>query len=98
MREVPRDDKWNEETDGRMKEVQQGMSDSMDNLESSLESTGPSETELVIVALLMRLYDVNMALLSHFDKPTADKIYDTHNEGGSFNPQIFIPSPDETSE
>lgn len=58
-----------------------------------LDTTAPSETELVIVSLLMRLYDIQMALLSNVDKPLADSIYDTHNNGGHFNPEIFIPGP-----
>lgn len=58
---------------------------------AELVATGPSETELVTVALLMRLYDVGMAILSHLDKPTADQIFDAHENGGTFNPPIFIP-------
>jgi hypothetical protein len=51
----------------------------------------PSEHELVVVALLMRIYDVQMALLSMVNKEQADHIFDTHANGGHFNPQIFIP-------
>lgn len=91
MREVPRDDKWNEETDGRMKDVQQGMNDSMDSLEAQLVSTGPSETELVIVSLLMRLYDLNLAILNHLDENRANEIYEAHEKGEHFNPPVFIP-------
>lgn len=91
MREVPRDDKWNEETDERMKDVQQGMNESMDNLEATLESTGPSETELVQVALLMRLYDLGMAILTSMDEDKANQVYEAHEKGGHFNPPVFIP-------
>ena len=108
MREVPKDDKWiheREANDARRDAyevtgeadtggTEEGFSAGMDALEGQLAvaSQAPSETELIIVALLMRLYDVNMALLSHFDKQTADNIYDTHANGGTFNPAVFIPT------
>lgn len=91
MREVPRDDKWNNETDARMKGVQDDMNGSMDNLEAQLVSTGPSETELVIVSLLMRLYDINLAILNHLNESRADEIYEAHEKGEHFNPPIFVP-------
>lgn len=53
--------------------------------------SSPSEESLVTVALLMRIYDIQMALLSEVNKDLADEIYDTHAAGGHFNPQIFIP-------
>lgn len=89
MREVPRDEKWiDAENDG----------EAGTEFEAVLESTGPSETELVMVALLMRLYDINMALLSHVNKQTADSIYEAHEKGGHFNPPIFIPTASETED
>lgn len=51
----------------------------------------PSEESKIIIALLMRIYDVQMALLSHASKGDADKLYDAHARGEDFNPQIFIP-------
>lgn len=59
--------------------------------ESPVVESKPDETQLAIIALLMRLYDVNMALLSHFDAALADEIFDSHAAGGSFNPALFIP-------
>lgn len=56
-----------------------------------LVSTGPSETDKIIVTMLMRLYDVQMAILSLMNKPTADEIFDAHNQGGHFNPEIYVP-------
>lgn len=57
------------------------------------EATGPNVTEgeLVIISLLMRLYDLNMALLNHFDSDAADNIYESHQQGLTFNAQLFIP-------
>lgn len=56
------------------------------------KTSGPSEAELVIISLLMRIYDVNLALLSHFNSEVADEIHDGHAEGKSFNPPMFIPA------
>jgi hypothetical protein len=103
MREVPRDDKWQverEANDARRDAyevtgdadtggTEEGFSAGMDALEGRLITSGPSEEQLVIVALLMRLYDVNMALLSHFDKETADRIFD---ESSSPQPGTTIPT------
>jgi hypothetical protein len=62
-----------------------------EEIAGSLIESGPSEESLVTVALLMRIYDIQMAILSHFDKPTADKIYDMHAKGGHYNPPIYVP-------
>lgn len=51
----------------------------------------PSEAELVIISLLMRLYDIQMALLNEANEKRADAIYEAHEQGGHFNPEIFIP-------
>ena len=51
----------------------------------------PSEESRIIIALLMRLYDVQMALLTKVDPETADKLYDDHEAGKDFNPTIYIP-------
>lgn len=91
MREVPRDDKWNSETDTRMKNVQQDIGDSLMHLEAQQISVGPSETELVIVSLLMRLYDVQMAILTSMDEDKANQVYESHEKGEHFNPPIFVP-------
>lgn len=44
----------------------------------------------VIISLLVRLYDVHMGILSHLDKDTADKIYDAHDRGEHYHPNIFL--------
>lgn len=106
MREVPKDDKWQAEREANdARRDQYTVSDAADATATQdgfdagiLMTTGPSETDLVIVSLLMRLYDIQMALLSKVDKELADSIYDTHNGGGHFNPQIFIPSTDESDD
>jgi predicted membrane-bound mannosyltransferase len=61
-------------------------------------NVAPSESELVTIALLMRLYDLNLALLNHFDSDLADEIYELHEKGGHKNPQLFIPAPVEREE
>lgn len=57
----------------------------------TLEGVQPSQESLVIIALLMRLYDVNLALLNHFDPHRADEIFETHQNGADFNPPVYIP-------
>ena len=59
--------------------------------EQVLLEAQPSEESRIIIALLMRIYDVQMALLSNVNKTEADRIYDAHAKGEDFNPQIFIP-------
>jgi len=85
MKEVSRDEKFpNDPKEG-----------SVEELPGELISTGPSETELVQVALLMRLYDLGMAILTAMDEDKANQVYEAHENGGHFNPPIFIPeSPD----
>lgn len=66
-----------------------------ERLADSFDTSTPvviDENSLVIISLLMRLYDIQMALLSEMNKDLADSIYDTHALGGHFNPQIFIPN------
>lgn len=61
------------------------------------ETTGPTlleqqvEGQAVIITLLMRLYDIQMASLSFINKEVADELYDAHARGESSNPQIYIP-------
>ena len=81
MHETTRDSKWVEEGTG-------------EELPAQLVTTGPSETELVIVSLLMRLYDLNLAILATMNEARADEIYEAHEKGGHFNPPIFIPDAD----
>lgn len=81
MREVPRDEKFPEDLPDAAKET----------------TARPSEAELVIITLLMRLYDVNLAILTHFDEKQAGEVYDSHNRGDHFNPKIYLPdmTPDD---
>lgn len=55
-------------------------------------TSSPSEETLVIISLLMRLYDIQMAHLSAVDENRANQIYEAHEKGDHFNPEIFIPS------
>lgn len=59
------------------------------------EDRTPREVELVIVSLLMRLYDLNLALLAETSQKRADEVYDAHKKGEHFNPPIFVPQVDE---
>lgn len=78
MREVPRDNQFPNE----------GVpSDDF----APVLSSGPSETELVIVALLMRIYDTNVEILRALDEDKADAVWELHEQGGHANPPIFIP-------
>lgn len=57
--------------------------------------SGPSETELVMIALLMRIYDVNSAILAALDEGKANQVYEAHERGENFNPPVFIPDVQE---
>lgn len=91
MKESPRDPHWENDV-GNGTEYQE--------LTAEISSE-PTEAQLVTIALLMRLYDLNLALLNHFDSDLADNIYETHEKGGHKNPPIYIPRPvgeDETNQ
>lgn len=60
--------------------------------------SAPSTNELVMITLMMRLYDIQLALLSHINKTQADELYDLHNEGGHLNPLIFIPEVEDVND
>jgi hypothetical protein len=61
------------------------MSELKDDDEATME-----EIALAQLTLLMRNYDLMMALLNHFDKDTADAIYEAHENGQTFNPAIWM--------
>lgn len=85
MREVTRDSKWVEEDSDRE------LPGELIPTDANAGSRQPSETELVQVALLMRLYDLGMAILTSMDDDKANQVYEAHEKGGHFNPPIFIP-------
>ena len=89
MREVTRDEKFpnepREETTG-------------ETFSGEVLQTSPSETELVQVALLMRLYDLGMAILTSMDEDKANQVFEAHEKGEHFNPPIFIPTPESTEQ
>lgn len=84
MHETEVDNKWRDEgtqsveENGR-REVEQTYDEAM------------FETQKAQLVMLMRLYDIQMALLTLQDAEQADKIYDAHDQGKLFNPQLFIP-------
>lgn len=43
-----------------------------------------------ILAVLTRIYDVQMAILNHLDADDADKVFDAHERGEIFNPPIYL--------
>lgn len=51
----------------------------------------PSTESKVVITMLMRLYDIQMAMLNEMNPDVADRIYDAHDKGEFFNPEIFIP-------
>lgn len=51
----------------------------------------PSSENLIIISLLMRLYDLNMALLNESNRAVADRVYSAHMNGETFNPKMYIP-------
>lgn len=75
MREVTRDEKFPDE----------------ETTGEVVLNTSPSETELVQVALLMRLYDLGMAILTSMNEDRANQVYEAHEKGEHFNPPVFIP-------
>lgn len=89
MKEVERDNKWNEETDARLEGQVQDLEEYADRAEAA--PVGPTESELVIIALLSRLYDINMAMLATMNENRADEVYEAHERGEHFNPPIFVP-------
>lgn len=72
--------------------------DSAKEITGELIESGPSETELVQVALLMRLYDLGMAILTELNESRADEVFEAHERGEHFNPPIFIPTPESTEQ
>lgn len=92
MREVPKDEKWIDEkavspSGTNVPPFENGTTEPVE----LIGNTSPSETELVIVSLLMRLNDIGMAILTHMDEEKANQVYEAHEKGEHFNPPVFIP-------
>lgn len=51
----------------------------------------PSETELASIALLMRIYDIQLAILHAMNPTQADAVFEAHERGENFNPPLYIP-------
>jgi hypothetical protein len=69
------------------------------NFERGLEPTAPvvlesqpDEVQSAILVTLMRLYDVQMALLNEINPTVADFIFEKHEKGEDYNPTIYIPT------
>jgi hypothetical protein len=52
----------------------------------------PDEIQSAILVTLMRLYDVQMALLNETNPTVADIIFEKHEKGEDYNPTIYIPT------
>jgi hypothetical protein len=52
--------------------------------------TRQEEIALAQLTLLMRIYDVQMALLTEVNENRANEVYAAHEEGHTFNPAIWI--------
>ena len=78
MREVTRDNMWNEE-------------DKQDDFIALLDQI--NTTLLVQTSLLMRLYDVTMHILQEKNPDAVQELLDLHGQGGHYNPEIFYPAP-----
>lgn len=77
MKEVPQDDKWIDDG-GSWKEPNR--------------VPPASDVELMTLTLLMRLYDIGLALLSNVNEEDATKVLEAHARGEVFNPAISIPT------
>lgn len=82
MKEVEPDSKWLD-TPGIPEKETTDPEISVDEYEREVQ-----KAQLV---MLMRIYDVQMALLTKMDPENANKIFDSHDTGELFNPQLFIP-------
>lgn len=85
MREVNRDEKFPEEYGNESSDA------GSEHLEPVLDNTEPTTQELITISLLMRNYDLLLALLNHFDKELADEVWEAHSKGGHMNPAMFLP-------
>lgn len=83
MRETIRDEKF--PNDPKPVEVLGELRDSGPGLQDVLDVL------MLQTAILMRLYDVNMALLNEVDEERADAVFDRHADGGHFNPPTMVP-------
>lgn len=85
MKEVEPDNKWIEDAGYVPTNTPQEFG------ETELVTTGPSEAELLTITLLTRLYDIGMAILTVMDEEKAGMVFDAHDKGENFNPELFIP-------
>lgn len=53
---------------------------------------------LAQLTLLMRIYDVQMALLTEINEDAANLVYSHHENGHSYNPPIYLVDVAETPE
>lgn len=81
MKEVEPDSKW----------LDDGGALPPEPVIGELVTTGPSEVELLTITLLTRLYDIGMAILTVMDEEKAGMVFDAHDNGENFNPELFIP-------
>lgn len=56
---------------------------------------GASDTEKIIITLLMRIYDLQFAQLYLLNPTTAEEVFESHEKGELGNPKMWIPDFDE---
>lgn len=93
MRETPRDEHFPNDPKGHASNDPTTYADDGVDISGELVGGSPTEGELVIISLLMRLYDVQLAILNEMNEDRANEVFDHHDNGGHFNPKIFIPTP-----
>lgn len=74
-----------EEVSNRLVDV--SLNDVLDSLE------GLKEIQLAQLTLLMRIYDMQMGVLTNIDESLADEIFEAHENGRTANPAIWM-APD----
>lgn len=84
MHETEVDNKWIDE--GAQSVEENGREEHEQTYDEAM-----MEVQKAQLVMLMRLYDIQMALLTLQDAEKADQVFDAHDAGQLFNPQLFIP-------
>jgi hypothetical protein len=83
--------KW-EAKEEKMQEVKPDQQFNTTGAEALVpKGAAPTEAELIIITLLMRLYDLQWAQLHVMNERIAEEVFASHEKGVIGNPQMFIP-------
>lgn len=68
------------------------MSELKDPSQPTLEEIAGRNQQIALaqLTLLMRIYDVQMALLTDVDEDRANEVYALHENGHTYNPPIYL--------